>query len=476
MKNEDFPHSLEIEKSFLCCVLNPEVCDLCMGLGVESSYFYDLRNKVIWETAFRQYGEHGVVDYTLLFQELRKNPDARGVDLVYLQEVADFTSLTNYREYAQELKYFVDARMSWEYTMTMQMTLRKGGKIEEIASAAGELTNEFTAELARDEDGGLGDACDEFAGELDDCRQGVPMVTGTPTQFKYLDKIIAGLHRGETVVIGARPSTGKTAFGLNLCENLGVIQEEETLFFSMETKKNRIVERLASSMARVNIHKLRTGFPEVEDFQRLAGVLPFIKDSKIKVVFKPRPTTTEFENIVRMFVRRHGVKVVVVDYLQLMRSSKKNRSQEEDIADVSNSLTEIAKKLDIVLVVLAQLNREYEKDKKRLPRPSDIRGSGQVEQDADTILLLHEVKVEEEEERASGRSWSDERQKMMVVVGKNRNGPKGVANFMFYKSCMRFEECRADDMPSGVEVSHSQYLDFGKENFVPPSKRPVNLV
>ena len=270
-------------------------------------------------------------------------------------------------------------------------------------------------------------------------------ITGLPTGFRALDNMTSGLHPGEMFVIAARPSMGKTALAMNIAEHVALDAGKPVAVFSLEMSSPQLVQRLLCSRARVDSKKLRDGFigkPELASISSAAGLL---SRAKMFVDDTPGLSILELRAKARRLWNREGIELVVIDYLQLLRSTSR-RAQDNrqiEIAEISNGVKALAKELKTPVIVLAQLNRNPEQrsgDSKGRPRLSDLRESGSIEQDADVVALLLRDKYYAEDEEARKEAEG----KATLIIAKQRNGPTGDVALTFLEDYTRFEE-RAED-------------------------------
>jgi len=263
-------------------------------------------------------------------------------------------------------------------------------------------------------------------------------LSGVPSGFADFDKMTHGLHGGEMVVIAGRPSMGKTSLAMNIAEHVAVNERLPVGVFSLEMTAESLVLRMLCSRSRVNLRNVRDGFLAERDFPKLTGAAGKMAAAPLFIDDSAGLSILQLRAKARRMHQQHGIKLLVVDYLQLLHSTaaraKENRQQE--IADISSGIKGLAKELDIPVIVLAQLNRELEKDKSRKPRLSDLRESGSIEQDADLVGLLYKPSVDDEEGGGGGDSES---RPVNLLIAKQRNGPTGDVNLTFLNSITRFE-------------------------------------
>ncbi len=262
---------------------------------------------------------------------------------------------------------------------------------------------------------------------------------GLATGFTDLDRITDGLHGSEMIVIAARPSMGKTSLAMNIAEHVVLEQKLPVAVFSLEMSAEALVLRMMCSLARVNLRSIREGFMSESDFPkltsaagRLAGAPLFIDDSAGLSILQLRARA-------RRLAQQHGVKLFVIDYLQLLHSTARRaqENRQQEISDISSGIKALAKELKVPMLVLSQLNRELERDKSRKPRLSDLRESGAIEQDADVVGLLYKPNAGEDEDGAAVEE--PDGLPINLLIAKQRNGPTGDVNLTFLKQYTRFE-------------------------------------
>jgi replicative DNA helicase len=266
-------------------------------------------------------------------------------------------------------------------------------------------------------------------------------LTGLSTGFIEFDRMTSGLHDAEMIVIAARPSMGKTAFVMNIAEHVAVHDKKPVAVFSLEMSSQQLVQRMLCSRARVNLRKARDGFLADSDFDKIASAAGKLAEADIYIDDTPGLTILELRAKARRLKARHDVSLIVVDYLQLLRSTSR-RGQENrqiEISEISAGIKGLAKELKIPILVAAQLNRNPENrtgDSKGRPRLSDLRESGSIEQDADLVGLLvrQEYYADTDEEKDETEGKAD------LIIAKQRNGPTGDVPLTFIKEFTRFED------------------------------------
>jgi replicative DNA helicase len=277
-------------------------------------------------------------------------------------------------------------------------------------------------------------------------------LTGEPTGFYELDEITCGLQPGELIIIAGRPSMGKTAFGLNCAEHLAIKERRPVLFFSLEMSRLQLAQRVLCSRARVNSHRLRRGRHTDEDMGRLQAAASELSRAPLLIDDTSDLSILELRARARLAHRRHQIRAVFVDYLQLMRSPR-SESRQVEVATISRGLKALAKDLGIPVVAMAQLNRNPEDKSRRgnRPRMSDLRESGAIEQDADLIALLHreayykaksasgELGDAEPADAETQAAVDPEDNIAELIIDKQRNGPVGKIVLHWNREFTRFD-------------------------------------
>jgi len=256
-------------------------------------------------------------------------------------------------------------------------------------------------------------------------------ITGVPSGFKDIDDLTTGFQKGDLIIIGGRPGMGKTAFCLNIAQHVGIGMNEPVAIFSLEMAKEQLVMRMLCSEAKVDSNKVRKGFiNKREDWNKLTNAAGKLAESKIFIDDSSGLSVLEMRAKARRLKQQHGLSLIIIDYLQLMKGTGKFERREQEIADISRSLKALAKELEVPVIALSQLNRgvETRTGSNKNPTLADLRESGAIEQDADVIMFLYREAKDEKEGRGS----------IVVDIAKQRNGPTDKVNLTFLAYCTRF--------------------------------------
>ncbi len=261
------------------------------------------------------------------------------------------------------------------------------------------------------------------------------ILTGEPTGYFALDELTCGFQPSELIIIAGRPSMGKTALGLNIAEHMALVEGRPVLFFSLEMSCQQVAQRILCSRARVDSQKLRRGRLDGRDFERLQHVAGEIRDKPLLVDDTSSLTILELRARARIAARKHDIRAIFVDYLQLM-SVPGSESRQLEVAEVSRGLKALAKELRVPVIAMAQLNRKPADRGGNRPMMSDLRESGAIEQDADVIALLHRESYYAKPDEGGG---GEEDNKAELIIAKQRNGPVDTVELHFNRQSTRFE-------------------------------------
>ncbi len=274
-------------------------------------------------------------------------------------------------------------------------------------------------------------------------------VTGVATGFTEFDSMTCGLQKDELIIIAGRPSMGKTALALNMAEYAAIHGRAHVAIFSLEMSKESLVTRMLCSQAFIDSSRLRKGQLEEKDWPLLTKAAGHLSDISLYIDDTPAVTVMEMRAKARRLKREHGLDLIIVDYLQLMRGSSNVQNREQEISEISRSLKGIAKELKVPVVALSQLNRAVENRTNRRPQMADLRESGAIEQDADVICFIYRDEVYDPNTPDKGVAE--------LIIAKQRNGPTGTARLAFLNQYTKFENLAYVPQPEGA----TDFGDFG---------------
>ena len=255
-------------------------------------------------------------------------------------------------------------------------------------------------------------------------------MVGVPTGFSDLDALTNGLHGGQMIVVAARPGAGKSTMALDICRSASIRGGLTSAVFSLEMSRHEITMRLLSAEARVALHKMRSGTLSDQDWNSLARTMTSVSEAPMFIDDSPNLSMMEIRAKCRRLKQRHDLRLVVIDYLQLMTSGRKVESRQQEVSEFSRSLKLLAKELDVPVIAVSQLNRGPEQRTDKKPQLADLRESGSIEQDADIVVLLHREDMYERESPRAGEAD--------FIVAKHRNGPTATVTVAFQGHYSRF--------------------------------------
>ncbi|WP_194908745.1 replicative DNA helicase [Catenulispora rubra] len=309
-----------------------------------------------------------------------------------------------------------------------------GSDVEQIVDAAQQEMYNVTEARTSEDYIPLADAMEGALDEIESISNRSGQMTGVPTGFHDLDSLTNGLHPGQMVIIAARPAIGKSTLGLDLARSCSIKNGLTSVIFSLEMGRNEIIMRLLSAEARVALHHMRSGTMTDEDWARLARRMGPVSEAPLFIDDSPNMSMMEIRAKARRLKQRHGLQLVIIDYMQLMQhsstNSKRPDSRQQEVSEISRSLKLLAKELEVPVIAISQLNRGPEQRTDKRPMMSDLRESGSLEQDADVIILLHR---EDAYERESPRAGEAD-----LIVAKHRNGPTANITVAFQGHYSRF--------------------------------------
>jgi replicative DNA helicase len=449
------PHSPEAEQGVLGCVLlSPNDCmGECIGRFKEGAeVFYDLRHQTIFSALVQMYDAREAIDVITLQQQLKNKQLLEEVGgIAYLAGLPDTVPS------AANLSYYLDIVVEKYLLRKMIHTCTDVvGRVYDYEGEVDALLDEVERDILRISESRvqtqtttIKDLVKKAITTIEDFHQRQGMLTGVGTGFTDLDKMTSGLHGGEMVVIAARPSVGKTSLAMNIAEHVAIEQRLPVGVFSLEMTSESLVLRMLCSRSRVNLRNVREGFLAERDFPKLTGSAGKLANAPLFIDDSSALSILQLRAKARRMWQQYGIKLFVVDYLQLLHSTARRAdNRQQEIADISSGIKSLAKELSVPVIVLSQLNRELEREKNRKPRLSDLRESGAIEQDADVVGLLYKPSSDDEE---SGSAVEEDAVPMNLLIAKQRNGPTGDVNLTFLKSYTRFESAAkvsAEDVPN----------------------------
>jgi replicative DNA helicase len=450
------PHSVEAEQGVLGCILlSPNDC---MGECIEKfksgeEVFYDLRHQTIFKMLAEMYDSREAIDLITLQQRLKDKQLLEQVGgIAYLSGLPDTVpsaaNLSYYLEIVQEK--FLLRKMIHVCTDVVGRVYDYEGEVDALMDEVERDVLRISEARVQAHTNTIKELVKKAINTIEDFHQRQGMLTGIGTGFTEFDKMTSGMHGGEMIVIAARPSMGKTSLAMNIAEHVAIEQRLPVGVFSLEMTSESLVLRMLCSRSRVNLRNVREGFLAERDFPKLTGAAGKLANAPLFIDDSSGLSILQLRAKARRMHQQYGVKLFVIDYLQLLHStSRRAENRQQEIADISNGIKSLAKELAVPVIVLSQLNRELEREKNRKPRMSDLRESGAIEQDADLIGLLYKPNADDED--SGGTAVAEDAAAVNLLIAKQRNGPTGDVHLTFLKSFTRFESAAKvsdDDIPN----------------------------
>ncbi|MHC4994613.1 MAG: replicative DNA helicase [Planctomycetota bacterium] len=438
------PHAIEAEMSLLGSMMvagteNIHIVGEVMEQIKSGGDFFLPKHGAIFDALTQLYDQNNAIDLVQLTQRLRdahQEEEVGGVD--YLIELAESVPTSvNAPHYARivrdkaKLRFLIDAS---------SQIMRDAHVSDEEANLIIDKAESLIFEIAQFAEANKPSALNELMHEtfelLDKRKDVGRSITGVASSYQQLDEMLAGFQPGEMTILAARPSMGKTALALNIAEHIAVDCKIPTAVFSIEMGKQQLSERLLSSRSGVDSQKLRRAMMNENEWVRLQEVAGELSESPMYIDDTPSLSVLELRSKARRLASQHDVKMIVIDYLQLM-SAPGAESRQNEVGMISRGIKALARELHVPVLCLAQLNRNPDARESKIPMLSDLRESGSIEQDADVVMLLHR-----EEYYHKDPAWAEENPGLVgmaqVVIAKQRNGPTGVAPLKFDGATVRF--------------------------------------
>ena len=429
------PQDPEAESSVLGAMLLSKDAIADVNEHVKGIDFYQPRHETIYEAIIELYGRGEPADPVTVAAELQRRGELQRVGgAPYLHDLSAGVPIAAnagyYAEIVHEkaiLRRLVDAG-----TKIAQMGYAGEGEVDDTVDRAQAEIYAITERRTSEDYAPLRDIMEGTLDEIEAISAHDGSMRGVPTGFVELDELTNGLQAGQMVIVAGRPGMGKSTLGLDFCRAASIHNNMTSVIFSLEMGRNEITMRLLSAEARVPLNHIRNGPMSDDDWTKLARKMAEMSDAPLFIDDSPNMTMMEIRAKARRLKQRHDLKLIVIDYIQLMTSGKKVESRQVEVSEFSRQIKLLAKELEVPIVALAQLNRGSEQRSDKKPMVSDLRESGSLEQDADIVMLVHREDVYEKESTRPGEAD--------IIVGKHRNGPTRDVTVLFQGHYSRFAD------------------------------------
>jgi replicative DNA helicase len=425
------PQDLGAEQSVLgSMLLNKDAIADCLE-AVKAHDFYRPAHELIFDAVLDLFGRGEPADAITVADELSKRGDLSRVGgQAYLHQLIQSVPTAANAGYYAEIVHerAVLRRLVEAGTRIVQLGYAQGeGDVDDIVNRA-QAEVYGVAEARGGEDYAvLSEILDETLTEIEAASGRTDEMIGVPTGFLELDELTHGLHPGQMVVVAARPAVGKSTLGIDIARAAAIRHKLATAVFSLEMSRTEITMRILSAEATIQLQDLRRGLKNQDQWNKLARIMGKISDSPLFIDDSPNMSLMEIRAKCRRLKQQHNLKLVIIDYLQLMTSGKKVESRQQEVAEFSRALKLLAKELEVPVIAISQLNRGPEQRTDKRPQMSDLRESGSIEQDADVVILLHRDRSDPERDGEAD-----------VIVAKHRNGPTADIVLAFQGHYSRF--------------------------------------
>ena len=427
------PYNIEAEESLLGSMLISRDSVSAILQIVKSDDFYRSSNQMIFEAVLDMYSRGEPSDPITVADHLKKKGqlDEVGGKTFIHSLISNIPLAANSEYYARIVRNHSILR-KLIYAATEIATM--GYEVPEDLVSTVDKAQELIFSIYRDLNEGnsrnavsiMKDIVSEVYEQVEALHESGSDISGIPTGFIDFDHYSSGLHNSDMIVIAARPGMGKTAFVLGMAKNIAIKEKIPIAVFSLEMSKQQIAQRLMSAQSRIDLQRLRDGKIRENEWTRLASAIEKLAECKIYIDDSAFLTVMDLRSRARMMASTFGIKLLVVDYLQLMQSTANYRGNKVlEITEISQNLKSIAKELNIPVIAVSQLSREVEKREKKRPQLSDLRESGSIEQDADMVAFIYRDEYYDEQSSKKGQAE--------LIIAKHRNGPTGSVNLQFDK-------------------------------------------
>ena len=440
------PHNIDAEQSVLGSVLLRDDGFLNVNEIVSADDFYRESHRLIFKAMtdlFDRSEPHDLVTLTSYLKDGNQLEAVGGAS--YLASLTSIVPVTaNIQSYARIIKQKSVLRNLIRATSDIANTCFEDQKdIDGLVDQAERTIFQITGDKSETEFASLNAIIPESFKNIEKLSQRRELITGVPTGYSEIDRMTAGLQDSDLIILAGRPSMGKTAFALNIAQHAAMIDKTGVAIFSLEMSKEQLAMRLLSTVAPVDSQLLRTGRLRDQDWNPLTRAVSMLSEAPIFIDDTPALSIRKMRSKMRRIASQNDIGLVLVDYLQLMQGhSKENRTQE--IGEISRALKALAKEHHVPVLALSQLNRGLESRTDKRPMMSDLRESGAIEQDADVICFIYRDEVYNKSEDNPDRGIAE------IIIGKQRNGPTGVARLHFIKEYTKFENLSSFDEPPEI--------------------------
>ena len=436
------PHDDVAEQSVLGGMLLSKDAIADVVESLRASDFYKPAHETIYEAILSLYGHGSPADAITVADELKKRGELTRVGgAAYIHTlIASVPTAANAQYYAEIVKeHAIMRRLIEAGTKIAQLGYANETEVDTLVDQAQAEIYAVTDGNAKEDYVSFSEALEETINEIDANSNRPDGVYGVPTDFIEFDELTGGLHGGQMIVIAARPGVGKSTLALDIARSASIHHQMTTVFFSLEMSRTELAMRILSAEGKISMGRLKKGDLDTEGWTNLATLQGRIDSAPLYIDDSPNMTLMEIRAKCRRLKQRNDLKLVVLDYLQLMSSGKKVESRQQEVSEFSRSLKLLAKELDVPVIALSQLNRGSEQRTDKRPMVSDLRESGSIEQDADMVILLHREDMYNPDSERVGEAD--------MIIAKHRGGPTRTIPLAFSGKYSRFNNMANEAPP-----------------------------
>ena len=427
------PHNIEAEQAVLGAILlEPETFSTAAE-RLSPNDFFRAGHQVIFEAMLELFEKGEPIDLvtvTTLLTNSDKLDLAGGVP--YLTDLASSVPTAANIDYYSKIveEKALLRRLIQTATDIVTESFNKEDEVEELLDQAERSILAVSSRKNANAFKPIKDVLIEVYDNIEKLHHAKDDVTGVPTGFRDLDRITSGFQKSDLIIIAARPSMGKTAFALNIAQNVAINTDENVAIFSLEMGAEQLVQRMLCAEGNIDSQRLRTGKLEQEDWGKLTMAMGSLSHAGIYIDDSPGIRVSDIRSKCRRLKQEHGLGMIIIDYLQLIQGSERAReNRQQEVSEISRSLKSLARELEVPVIALSQLSRSVESRQDKRPMMSDLRESGSIEQDADIVGFLYREDYYDKE---------SENQNIEIIISKQRNGPTGTVELAFVKEFNKF--------------------------------------
>lgn len=427
------PHDSQAEQSVLGAILIDKDAMVDVAEFLHPNQFYEVCNAEIFGAMLTLYEEHEPIDVVTVTAQLKKAGKLKVVGgASYISELLNVVPTSAHAErYGRIIsENYTKRRLVEVAAKITELAFREEGGAREIVDKAEQEIFAIAQTATRRDFIAIKDALASSFDRLDELHKRAGGLRGVPTGFVDIDNKLAGMQDSNLLILAARPGTGKTAMVLNIAQSVSVREKIPVGIFSLEMSKEELVDRLLVSQADIDAWRLKTGKLSDDDFTKLSEAMGELAEAPLFIDDTPGLNIIEMRTKARRLQVEHGVKLLIVDYLQLADSGRRYDNRVQEVSVISQSLKNLARELKIPVLACSQLSRAVESRGSKVPELSDLRESGSIEQDADVVMFLYR----EEQDQAN---WG-ERINTKLRIAKHRNGPLAEIDLVFRGDRIRF--------------------------------------